>query len=222
MSAKSDLLIMTVGIGTAGRYSDIASGLRRTIELLNPRQFWLIPSASEDSQTIADLVSEGLATFAALSSGKRYWVVTDPFDLETCRSTMREAFRYIRQELQPGERLFINPTSGTKQMTLAIALAALDEDIGGIIFTEGVRREGVVQTGTERLVSFDAANYFLERDFNTANELFAVGNFFAASKLLEAHKAILRQAYATALMCHHWQRFDYRNATSVASGLDEE
>lgn len=212
---------MTVGTGTAGRYSSLADGLRRTIELIEPRKFWLVPSVSEDSQTIADLVSEGFDNVALLSPTERYWTVTEPDQLEICRKTLREVIGAVRRELQPGERLLINPTSGTKQMTAAATLAALDENIGDIVFTVGDRIDGVVKTGTERIVSFDASVYFRERDFNTANDLFAAGSFYAASRLLEPHKTILRQAYTTTLMCHHWQRFDYTKATSVASGLNE-
>ncbi len=66
-----NLLILTVGTGTAGRYSSIAEGLRRTIELISPRAFWLVPSTHSDSIAVADLVREGFATFRPSSSEER-------------------------------------------------------------------------------------------------------------------------------------------------------
>src|ERR1035437_3713379 len=43
----TSLLILTVGTGTAGKHSDVASGLARTLDLCTPRLFWLVPPASE-------------------------------------------------------------------------------------------------------------------------------------------------------------------------------
>ncbi|RJQ72324.1 MAG: hypothetical protein C4519_18740 [Desulfobacteraceae bacterium] len=217
-----NLLILTVGTGTAGKYSNLAEGLRRTVELLHPRRFWLVPSLSEDSQIMADLVSEGFKNFAALSPEARYRAIADPDNLEVCRETLRAAIAAARKELRPSERLLINPTSGTKQMTAAATLAALDENIGDIVFTVGERADGVVKTGTERIMPFDASAYFRERDFKTASELFASGGFYAAARILEPHKTVLLHAQATALMCHHWQRFDYEKAAGHASRFDEQ
>jgi hypothetical protein len=217
-----NLLILTVGTGTAGKYSNLAEGLRRTVELLHPRRFWLVPCVSEDSQTMADLVSENFENFAPLSPGSRYCAIADPDNLEVCRETLRAAIAAARKELRPSERLFINPTSGTKQMTAAATLAALDENIGDIVFTVGERADAVVKTGTERIMPFDASAYFRERDFKTASELFAFGGFYAAARILEPHKTAMLHAQATALMCHHWQRFDYKKAAGQASRFDEQ
>ena len=52
------LLILTVGTGTAGKHSDVAAGLARTIDLCAPRLFWLVPSASEKSRPVADLIRD--------------------------------------------------------------------------------------------------------------------------------------------------------------------
>jgi hypothetical protein len=222
MPKPPNLLILTVGTGTAGKHSNLAEGLRRTIEILQPRGFWLAPSASEDSQTIAELVAEGFASFKPLSEQKRYWTITAPDDLESCRATIREAIAAVHRELRPGEILYINPTSGTKQMTAAATLAALDENIGDICFTVGERADGVVKTGSERITHFDAAAYFRERDLALADELFKSGSFYAAARILKAHKPLLLHAHATASMCHHWRRFDYEKAASAAAMFDED
>ena len=154
----TNLLILTVGTGTAGRHSDLASGLRRTLELLNPRKFWLVPSTAPDSLAIADLIAEGHASY-----GGRF-PLEHPDDLESSRQHIRSVIRRVRGQVKEGERLLVNPTSGTKQMTAAATLAALDEQIGDIVFTTGDRADGVVKTGTERITAFNPAGYFRERD----------------------------------------------------------
>ena len=109
----TNLLILTVGTGTAGRHSDLASGLRRTLELLNPRKFWLVPSTAPDSLAIADLIAEGHASY-----GGRF-PLEHPDDLESSRQHIRSVIRRVRGQVKEGERLLVNPTSGTKQMTAA-------------------------------------------------------------------------------------------------------
>lgn len=216
------LALLTVGTGTAGRSSNLASGLRTTLTQLAPRRFWLAPSAHEDSRATADLVREGFAGFAPASAPDPYFTLADPDDLEGCRHGLRSALAALRRELRPGEQLVVNPTSGTKQMTAAAVLAALDEGVGEIVFTVGQRADGVVVTGTERLTAFDPAGYFREHDLATARNLFAAGAFFAAARVLREHRAALPRAHATALACHHWQRLDYAAATAAAASGRED
>ena len=56
----TSLLILTVGTGTAGKHSDVASGLARTIDLTAPRLFWLVPSESERSRPVADIIRDSV------------------------------------------------------------------------------------------------------------------------------------------------------------------
>ncbi len=209
----STLLILTVGTGTAGRYSDLASGLLRTVELLTPRQFWLVPSTAPDSLAIADLLAEGRPAFAGR------FPLEHPDDLEACRGHLRGVIATVRSQLRNDERLLINPTSGTKQMTAAATLAALDEQIGDIVFTTGERVDGVVKTGTERITAFDPSAYFRERDLALAREFFDAGDFFAAERILKPHGNTLVREWATAYTCHHWRRFDYDRAKTYAHQL---
>lgn len=217
-----DLLLLTVGTGTAGTHSSLANGLRATIDLLQPRLFWLAPSASGDSRANADLVREGSDRFAQASASDSYFTLSNHDDLEQCRQQLRLALRTIRGELRNSERLILNPTSGTKQMTAAAVIAALDEGIGDIVFTVGQRADGVVMTGTEKIVSFDAGAYFRERDMRVAGDFFEKGDFLAAAQILAKHASAVPQAHATAMLCHHWRRADYSAAVKTASRCSED
>ena len=210
----TNLLILTVGTGTAGAHSDLASGLRRTLELLAPRKFWLIPSSSPDSLAIADLIAEGQAAFAGR------FPLEHPDDLECSRQHIRTVISRVRKQVKKEERLLVNPTSGTKQMTAAATLAALDEQIGDIVFTTGERADGVVKTGTERMTFFNPAGYFLERDMALAREFFNAGDFYAAERILKPYNTTNTKEYTTAYTCHHWRRFDYDRAKTYHKALE--
>lgn len=226
----STLAILTVGTGTAGKFSNLAQGLVNTLEILRPRAFWLVPSSAENSVGVADLVAEGVSE--ALRPGFHPWdpeggiayhCIEEPDDLEVCRQTVREVIRRARAELREGESLVINPVSGTKQMSAGATLAALDEEIGDIQFTIGDRADGVVVTGTERLKSFNASRYFEERDLTTAEALFQAGAFWAAARILQNGRSpFSKAARAKALCMHEWQRLNHAEAARQAAKFSPE
>jgi hypothetical protein len=222
----SSLLILTVGTGTAGKHSDVAAGLARTVDLTAPRLFWLVPSESEKSRPVADLIRESVAVPAAFrpwSETAPYHAVPDPDDIHQCRTVLRQVIAEAKKHLQPGERLIVNPTSGTKQMSAGATLAALDEEIGELMFTVGERVDGVVKTGTERAKSFSTATFFFERDLRIAQSLFDHGAFYAAARVLRGHQLpeALR-ARETALCLHEWQRLNHAKAAAHAARFSED
>jgi hypothetical protein len=222
----TSLLIFTVGTGTAGKHSDVASGLARTLDLCAPRLFWLVPSASEKSRPVADLIRESVehpGAFRPWSSDELYRTIADPDDIHQCRTVLREVIAAARKQLKPGERLIVNPTSGTKQMSAGSTLAALDEEVDQIDFTSGERVDGVVKTGTEVVQSFDLGGFLFQRDLRTADELFHHGAFYAAARLLKGYaqpEAV--HSRETALCLHEWQRMNYPKAASHAAKFSED
>src|ERR1019366_9811411 len=100
----TSLLILTVGTGTAGKHSDVAAGLARTIDLCTPRLFWLVPSASEKSRPVADYIRELVehpGAFRPWSTGEPYRTIADPDDIHQCRTVVREVIAAARQQLKP-------------------------------------------------------------------------------------------------------------------------
>jgi hypothetical protein len=220
------LLILTVGTGTAGKHSDVAAGLARTIDLVNPRLFWLVPSASEKSRPVADIIRESIkrpGAFCPWSAGAPYCLIADPDDIHQCREVFRQVIAEAKKRLQPGERLIVNPTSGTKQMSAGATLAALDEEIGEIMFTVGERIDGVVKTGTEEAKTFSTETFFLERDLRIAQNLFDHGGFHAAARVLRRYRTPeALHARETALCLHEWQRLNYTRAAGHAAKFSED
>ncbi|MCI0536089.1 MAG: hypothetical protein L0Z50_12765 [Verrucomicrobiales bacterium] len=222
----TSLLILTVGTGTAGRHSDVAAGLGNTIRQVRPRKFWLVPSASEKSTPVADLIREtvvDLNSFAPWSESAAYHAIPNHDDIHECRRLVREVIAVAKQELRAEERLVVNPTSGTKQMSAGATLAALDEEVDQIDFTSGERVDGVVKTGTEVVQSFDLREFLFQRDLRTADELFHHGAFYAAARLLKGYpQPEALRARETALCLHEWQRMNYAKAASHAAKFSEE
>lgn len=212
------LLILTVGTGTAGRDSFIAEGLRKTVELIEPRRYWLVPSDSPMSIDVADFVREHFpSNFAAWSDAEPYHRIANHDLLTDCRATVRWVIDRAKAELSKGERLIVNPTSGTKQMSAGATIAALDEGVGELVFTVGDRADGVVKTGTERLETFDASGYFAERNFSAAAELFRIGAFEPAARLLASGNRFPAEA-ALCRCLHDWERLDYKAALERVKG----
>lgn len=222
----TSLLILTVGTGTLGLHSNLALGLINTLKQLSPRLFWLVPSASQDSITLAELVRENAPPGSMFQS----WAPDRPFreiehhdDLFICRAALREVVRAARKCLRDDERLLINPTSGTKQMSAAATLAALDEQVGEVVFTVGERADGVVKTGTERMAPFSTRQFFLERDFSMAAELFDAGAFRAAARLLKPYDEVeAMHAREEALCRYEWRRMRYAEAARHATRFSED
>lgn len=215
----SNLLLLTVGTGTAGRESNVADGLVATVRLLRPRKFWLMPSTSEKSVPVADLIREILGAefaFEPWSSETDYRAIAHPDALEDCRQAVREVIAQMRTQLQDGERLLVNPTSGTKQMSAGAVLAALDESLGEVVFTVGERKDGVVRTGTERLEIFNATRFYAERDLLLARQLAVSGAPGAAALVLDRHDS-LADAADEARCQQEWERANYEAARRIAA-----
>ena len=211
------LLILTVGTGTAGRESFIAEGLRRTVELLNPRGYWLIPSSSPTSIDVADFIRENFPdTFIPWGVSHKYCCINEPDSLETCRTIVRRVITEARKQILPKERIIVNPTSGTKQMSAGATIAALDEHVGELVFTVGERADGVVRTGSEKLETFDASGYFAEQTYRQAYSLYEIGAYHAASEILAQCSKYSDEATVCRSL-HQWERLDYRSALNCAN-----
>jgi hypothetical protein len=152
-----------------------------------------------------------------------YRTIADPDDIHQCRTVLREVIAEARKQLKPGERLIVNPTSGTKQMSAGATLAALDEEIGELMFTVGQRVDGVVKSGTEETKCFSTEAFFCERDLRIAQNLFDQGAFFAAARVLRRYRhPTAARAKEIALCLHEWQRMNYAKAASHAAKFSEE
>ena len=218
------LLILTVGTGIAGPQSDVSAGLASTIEMVKPRLYWLVPSTSPKSMPVADLIRERVGnkfTFQPYADGQPYNAIPDPDDIHCCRKVFKEVIRKAKASLRPGEKLVVNPTGGTKQMSAAATIAALDEEVGEVNFTIGRREGGVVSTGTEVVAPFSTRQFFLDRDRQIAGELFNAGSFLAAERVLRSYGDQSMIECQKALCLHEWQRLNFAKAATHAAKFSQ-
>ena len=212
--------LFTVGTGTAGRHSDLAQGLVNSIRMAPPQsRVGLVPSASPDSEAIAERVIEKLKQDREDISASIVGRLSAPDDLLACRREFRLLLRQLKQNAGQGE-LTVNPTSGTKQMTAAATLACMDEGMGRITFITGERADGVVKTGTERLQPVDAGRLLAEQRVRSALVLLEHGDYSAAARLASLTGTFFPFAAAATAMLAEWHRMNYAEALRAAAGSD--
>lgn len=222
LSQKESYLVLTIGIGTVtrGNQSDIAAGLSQTIRMCAPVKFWLIPSINEESCLIADLVREDCGAdygFQQWEPSTHYLCIDQPDDLFHCRERISQVLYRVRLEAGKSAEVIINPTSGTKQMSVAAALAAVDMGVGKIEFTTGKREGGLVVSGSEELSSFDAQRFIEERTCREARRLLTAGALEGAVRLLEPLSGDFPGVQEQAKLLARWQAGDYESARQIAA-----
>src|SRR5437667_7556580 len=97
------LLILTVGTGTAGKHSDVAQGLANTTRQVRPRKFRLVPSASEKSSPVLDLIREtadDLYSLAHRSESAPYHAIANHDEIHECRRFVRKVIAAAKRELR--------------------------------------------------------------------------------------------------------------------------
>jgi len=208
-SDKKIVYVMTVGTG--GRTSNLAQGIVNAINLRKKdlKEVFLMPSFSEDSKTIAELVCQECSAVGVRISILGHF--TDPDALLVCRREFREVLSRFRKE-----RVAVNPTSGTKQMTAGATLAALDLGFGVIEFIVGERQDGIVVTGTEKIESVDAARLQAEQSVKNILVLLENGDYSAAALLAGAIDSFFPTTAGLCRMLSAWNRMNYSEASRAA------
>ena len=210
--------VCTVGTGTAGKTSNVNEGIAAAIKFRNPEYCYLLPSASPDSIAVAQLVQEGVAGSGINIAAANIIPLTSHDDILRCRQEIRTIIRDLKKSL-PQCEIILNPTSGTKQMTSAAMLAAVDEGIEQIEYISGPRQDGVIITGQEQISSVSARGILAEYAGRNALSLLNGGAYQGAAELLKSYKEQLPQTAAAAATLAARNRFNYRGAIQACSTM---
>jgi hypothetical protein len=153
-------LILTVGTGTAGKHSDVAQGLANTIRQVQPRKFWLVPSASDKSNPVADLIRETVAdldSFAHRSESAPYHAIANHDEIHERRRRVREVIAAAKHELRQDERLPTAPSQpkAPSSLRFAGALQKLRRTLpdSSIRFTIGNRHSAIANRKSKMSLS---------------------------------------------------------------------
>lgn len=212
MDRTKIIYVCTVGTGTAGKASDVSQGIIAAVKLKKPVLCVLIPSAEPRSTAVAEIVCEGIQETCPSEIHR----VSDHDEMLKCRTEMRAIFNSLAA--RNAGALVINPTSGTKQMTAAAILAAIDMEIGEIEFITGERQDGVVKTGSERIRHFSGREILAGYTLRDALLLMKSGAYDGAVKILEKYSDIFPTSWSMVNVLYNWDRFGYERALGAAKG----
>jgi len=210
------ILVLTVGSGTAGQPSNLAAGLLNSINSLEvkPTFILLVPSTTEESTGLAELVSEECTIPSELAPFELR--IEKPDDLLCARKQIRACLESLRKRF-PGKNILVNPTSGTKQMTIGCFLAAAEIPGVEICFISGPRQDGVIITGAEKNLHFEPNLLHRERALSTAEELFKSGALEAIHPLLSPYGSSTEAEASLGLCLSHRQSLRLEPARQTAS-----
>jgi len=219
-NTRATIQLLTVGSGTAGPFSNVAEGIIAALLLDRPDVAYLAPSRAPESQAVAEIVREGCRErgydcVRSTPAGEAFFSFSDPDDIDRCRTETVAMLNTIRIA-HPNAHLVLNPTSGTKQMTAAAVLAAMDLGIGELRFITGLRVDGVIKTGFERVSAFNTRAFMVERAANEAAELLRGGAYTQAARVAGAYLPELADLDRQARLYAAWNRCDYGPALRVA------
>ncbi len=216
----SSVQLLTVGSGTAGRHSNVAEGIIAALLHDRPDVAYLAPSGAPESRAVAEIVRDGCRErdcdcVRPTPAGDAFFAFTDPDDIECCRSEAVAMLTAIGAA-HPGARIVLNPTSGTKQMTAAAVLAALDAGLPELRFITGIRRDGVVATGTERVSVFSTRSFMAQRARRLVADLIRGGAYDQAVTVAADYLPELDLLHRQARLYAAWDRCSYHDALKIA------
>lgn len=211
---QQTICVATVGTGTAGDHSMVAYGILYGIRQTDADRVYLVPSTSPESRETADYVAAEAAV-AQWEDNNPYRVFTDCDNLLQCRNEMREILREVKRR-HPGARIILNPTSGTKQMTTGAYLAGVEAQVSRIDYVVGERVDGVVKTGSEKLISVSGREIAAEMSARQAVQLIKAGAYTGALRLLRPYSDLFPGLISYIVMVESWHRFAYAQALEQA------
>jgi CRISPR-associated protein (TIGR02710 family) len=141
----------------------------------------------------------------------------DPDDLSTAYTAIVNTIRRIRRE-DPEAKLWCDHTGGTKTMSAALAMAAVDEGDIRIMLVAGNRPDLVkVEDGTQYLTPARMESILVNRLSREVDQLWSHYEFAAAARILRAFLSATGQTYiagwlSVCLGFDAWDRFDHASA----------
>lgn len=180
---------------------------------------------SEQSRSLADRMARELGLSPAQY---RICTVTHMEDVEGVYRDCLAVLRDLGERGYAPDRVEVDYTSGTKAMTAGLVLAAAAHRCGTLSYIGGPREDGVVISGSERLIPIEPRRIWADDDLRLALEFCRMLRFDAALALLDRVKTswlgdyerrlaaglrLIAQGYGA------WDRFDYGRATGELAKL---
>ncbi|MBS3945867.1 MAG: TIGR02710 family CRISPR-associated protein [Melioribacter sp.] len=218
------LMFVTVGTGKVGK--DIAHGIFYSIKNQNADSLVLIASKTSSEITFPFL-KEMLQ-----GSGRQYNIEEKLFeevdDFEKLHNNYLSLIKsYFKKGYSP-QNIVVDYTSGTKAMSAALVSAALTAEVNTITYIYGDRKEGRVQSGTERASSITPTSIFTSKILNKFLDMFNNYQFDSALSLLndfELHPKFQKEVETLKSLSHlfsAWDKFDFKLSCSHLKEISHE
>lgn len=173
MARKKTVLLMTVGTGIGGG-KELAHGIFYSIESHNPDEIFFF--GSEASLKTIDHIKDDINEDY---DGYEFIQIEHIDDF-------KEYFNAIKEKINEykDEKVIIDYTSGTKTMTMAAAFASMIYH-KNLIFVSGKRENGIVKSGTEKIMSQNLYPVYDDLMIEKIRDLFNSNRFEAGKILLD-------------------------------------
>ena len=173
MARKKTVLLMTVGTGI-GSGEDLAHAIFFSIESHNPDEIFFFGSEAS-KKTIAHIHDDILEDYDGYEFIQVEYI--DDF---------KEYFNAIKAKILEfkDEKVVIDYTSGTKTMTMAAAFASMIYH-NNLVFVSGKRENGIVKSGTEKIISQNLYPVYDDLMIEKIKDLFNSNRFEAGKILLD-------------------------------------
>ena len=173
-------IIMTVGTGIGGGAESLAESLAGSILNKNPDKVYFI--CTEESIRTVDLIRKHLKPNLEIEN-----VVLDNCDdFDSVLKKMRSELCKVRASY---DQVTVNYTSGTKTMSAAAVYAGIIEGVDWLEVNSGIRKDGTVKKGTEKVNSYRTKILLSEIDLRKKSApLFNMHLYCHVKRLLEEVK----------------------------------
>lgn len=214
-------------IATVGTGKGVENGLRFSIESNNPSKVYLI--VTQDSVKTAESVRDSFNDREIEFT--QFIYIKDENDVDSIfMEISRKLMAIIDSGISPRE-ITADYTSGTKAMSAALVLSAIEYGIEKISYVYGSQRDpetGRVLTGSERLSVLTPNTALEKRVIEQAVRLYHLYQFKAATQLLDEHTfSARRKPYVDILKQlieghDKWDKFEFEDAVKLFSNLSKE
>jgi CRISPR-associated protein (TIGR02710 family) len=216
-------LIISVGTGTKPSkqtVDSLAKALAQSVDRHRPDKVLFVTTKESEEVTLPTI----------LRNIKNYNYekikIENPDNIQQIYETLQPKIRQIREE---SNHLVIDYTSGTKAMTAALAMLATIYEANELSYISGKRANGIVQPGTEQIISIRPYFATAEQKIKTAIQFFNKAQYEAAMSILNQIQKTIRDpviinrttpllnlAKAYAL----WDKFQHQKAFKTLKEID--
>jgi CRISPR-associated protein (TIGR02710 family) len=216
-------LVISVGTGTKPSkqtVDSLAKALAQSVDRHRPDKV-LFVITKESEETTLPTILKNIKNYSCEKIK-----IDNPDNIQQIYETLQPKIHQIRQE---SNHIVIDYTSGTKAMTAALAILATLYEANELSYISGKRANGIVQPGTEQIISIRPYFATTEQKIKTAIQFFNKAQYEAATSILnQIQKTIkdpailnrtapllnLAKAYAL------WDKFQHQKAFKTLKKLD--